>query len=80
VIFHGTVEQLQELVGSLDIPCEWIHKGAFQMAVFHDGVSNLRLNWWPETGAVTLVGDPAQRVDLQERLELLLEQHAASGG
>ena len=70
--FHGTLEQLQQLVDSLGIPCEWIHKGAFQMAVFHDGVSNLRLNWWPETGELTLVGDPAQRVGLQEQLNKLL--------
>jgi hypothetical protein len=80
LIFRGSFEQLQALVGSLEIPCEWIHKGPFQMAVFHDGESNLRLNWWPETGEVSLVGDPAQRIALQERVQLLLERHDAGKG
>jgi len=45
------------------------------MAVFEDGVSNLKLNWWPSNGKLDLVGDPAQRGDLLLRLKALLEQH-----
>jgi hypothetical protein len=66
--FHGSLQQLQNLVATLGLPCHWEHKGAFEMAVFDDGESNLRLNWWPGSGVVQLVGDPAQRVDLEKRL------------
>ena len=45
------------------------------MAVFEDGVSNLKLNWWPGDGRLALVGDPAQREDLVLRLQALLKQH-----
>ncbi|MEI7952155.1 MAG: hypothetical protein WCH37_05710 [Synechococcaceae cyanobacterium ELA182] len=75
MIFNGSIDDLQELVASLGIPCRWQSRGAFQMAVFEDGVSNLKLNWWPGDGRLALVGDPAQREDLVLRLQALLKQH-----
>jgi hypothetical protein len=70
--FRGSLEQLVALVHQLDLPCHWEHMGAFELCVFDDGASNLRLNWWPETGELTLVGDPEQRVDVERRLAALL--------
>ncbi|MEX0588503.1 MAG: hypothetical protein WD136_04535 [Cyanobium sp.] len=40
--------------------------------MFEDGVSNLKLNWWPSNGALRLVGDPEVRDAMQRRLEALL--------
>jgi hypothetical protein len=51
---------------------QWVHKGSFEMFVVEDGESNLKLNWWPDTGALRLVGDPAQRQGLVERLQQAL--------
>ena len=70
--FDGTLEDLQALVSQLKIPCHWQHKGAYQLAVFQDGISNLKLNWWPETGEIRLVGDPEVRNDVEKRLKDLL--------
>ena len=77
--FKGSIEDLQELVAALDVPCRWQSMGAFKVAVFEDGVSNLKLNWWPREGTLKLVGDPAQRVDLLLRLQALLEHHPDGG-
>ncbi len=71
--FNGTLEELQELVSELQIPCHWQHKGSYQLAVFEDGISNLKLNWWPETGDISLVGDPEVRTDAEKRLKDLLK-------
>ena len=75
MVFKGTLEQLQGLVDQLGVPCRWQHKGSFEMAVFEDGVSNLKLNWWPGTGELRLVGDPEVRDGMQERLDQLLANH-----
>jgi hypothetical protein len=72
MIFKGSLSQLQDLVNQLGMPCRWQHKGAFQMAVFEDGASNLKLNWWPATGELQLVGDPEVRDHTQEQLQLLI--------
>ena len=71
--FKGSLMALQVLVEQLGVPCHWQHHGRFEMAVFDDGVSNLKLNWWPETGELRLVGDPEVRNDLVKRLAELLE-------
>ena len=71
--FNGTLEKLQKLVSELQIPCHWQHKGSYQLAVFEDGISNLKLNWWPETGDISLVGDPEVRTDAEKRLKDLLK-------
>ncbi len=42
------------------------------MAVFDDGESNLKLNWWPATGELRLVGDLEVRDHIQEQLQLLI--------
>ena len=55
--FHGSLAELQALVATLGVPCHWEHKGPFEMAVFDDPSSNLKLNWWPSTGVIDLVGD-----------------------
>jgi hypothetical protein len=68
VTFTGTLAELQELVRSLGCEGHWVNQGPFEMLVIEDGESNLRLNWWPGTGALMLVGDPAQRMDLEQRL------------
>jgi hypothetical protein len=68
VTFQGTLEELQALVESLGCVGHWVHEGAFEMLVIEDGESNLRLNWWPGSGTLMLVGDPAQRKGLEERL------------
>jgi len=69
VTFNGTLEELQALVADLGCVGHWVHEGAFEMLVIEDGVSNLRLNWWPGNGIVMLVGDPAQRRELEPRLK-----------
>jgi len=71
--FSGSRDQLLALVDQLGIPCHWEHKGAFELCVFEDDRGNLKLNWWPETGVVQLVGDPEVRVTIQSRLQALLQ-------
>lgn len=73
MIFTGNLVQLQDLLKSLGVICRWEHKGEFEMAVIEDGVSNLRLNWWPSSGELRLVGDPEQRQPLLEKLQAALE-------
>lgn len=70
--FSGTPEQLRDLVRQLNIPAHWEHKGPYELCVFDDGVSNLKLNWWPATGELRLVGDPEVRETVQQQLEALL--------
>jgi hypothetical protein len=72
MIFRGTLEELKTLVNSLGLPCHWEAKGAFEMAVFDINDSNLRLNWWPETGRLEVMGEPKDRVDLLAKLKELL--------
>ena len=72
MVFNGSLDELKHLVSQLGVPCQWQHKGAFELAVFEDGVSNLRLNWWPESGDLRLVGDPEQRLEVERRLAELL--------
>lgn len=67
--FSGTLEELKALISSLNIACHWEHMGAFELAVIDDGVSNLKLNWWPATGELQVVGDPEQRIPLLQKLE-----------
>jgi hypothetical protein len=71
--FTGSVEDLKALVDQLGVPVHWEHKGVYELCVFDDGVSNLKLNWWPETGVLQLVGDPEVRLSLQSRLQALLQ-------
>ena len=70
--FSGSLEQLAAVVQQLGLPCHWEHNGAFELCVFDDGASNLKLNWWPGTGQLQLVGDPELRVDVERRLVALL--------
>lgn len=70
--FKGSLAELQALVEGLGCVGHWVHEGAFEMLVIEDGVSNLRLNWWPASGALRLVGDPAQRIELEPRLRQAL--------
>ena len=71
--FKGSLRALQVLVEQLGIPCHWQHHGLFEMAVFDDVVSNLKLNWWSEKVELRLVGDSEVRDDLVKRLAELLE-------
>ena len=73
MIFKGTLEELKTLVNSLEVPCHWEDKGVFEMAVFDINDSNLRLNWWPETGRLEVMGEPRDRLPLLERLRGLME-------
>lgn len=75
--FHGSLAELQALVASLGVPCHWEHKGPFELAVFDDPASNLKLNWWPATGVLELVGDPEIRVGMEQRLAAALAGPAA---
>ena len=52
--FGGTLEQLMALVEQLAIPTHWEHKGPYELCVFKDGISNLKLNWWPGSGELRL--------------------------
>lgn len=70
--FHGTLAELRSLVDRLGVPCHWEHKGPFELAVFDDPAANLRLNWWPASGELELVGDPELRVPIQQQLSALL--------
>lgn len=74
MIFKGTLDELKTLVDQLNIPCHWIHKGSYELAVFEDGISNLKLNWWPTSGEVRVVGDPEVRGDAERRLQDLLKE------
>jgi hypothetical protein len=77
--FQGSLEELQVLVEGLGQPGHWVHSGAFEMFVIEDGISNLRLNWWPDSGALMLVGDPAQRQAYREALEKALADRSPGG-
>ena len=46
--------------------------------MFDDDRSNLKLNWWPATGVLELVGDPEVRPDVQQ--QLLGQGAVARGG
>lgn len=70
--FNGSFEELRALVTLLRQPGHWEHKGAFEMFVLDDEETNIRLNWWPGSGELRLVGDPAQREGLEARLSELL--------
>ena len=72
MVFNGSLDELKTLVDQLGVPCQWQNKGVFQLAVFDDGVSNLKLNWWPQSGELRLVGDPEVRDTVQRQLEALL--------
>ena len=72
MIFKGTLEELKTLVNSLGVPCHWEDKGVFEMAVFDIDDSNLRLNWWPETGRLEVMGEPRDRMALVAKLRALL--------
>ena len=72
MIFKGTLEELKTLVNSLGVPCHWEDKGVFEMAVFDIDDSNLRLNWWPETGRLEVMGEPRHRMALVAKLKELL--------
>ena len=72
MIFKGTLEELKTLVNSLGLPCHWEDKGVFEMAVFDINDSNLRLNWWPETGRLEVMGEPRDRLPLVAKLKELL--------
>ena len=71
--FHGTFLELQAAVEKLGVPCHWEHRHDFESAFFDDGISNLKLNWWPATGAIQMIGDPEVRAERWQRLQLLLE-------
>jgi hypothetical protein len=68
VQFHGSLDELKSIVSSLNHPGHWEHKGVYEMFVFDEKQTNLRLNWWPDSGAITLVGDPDDRVTYQTAL------------
>lgn len=70
--FNGTLEQLKDLVHQLGIPTHWEHKGPYELCLFDDGISNLKLNWWPASGELRLVGDPEVRETVEHRLLALL--------
>lgn len=78
VQFHGSLDELKSIVTSLDHPGHWEHKGAYEMFVFDEKQTNLRLNWWPDSGAITLVGDPADRDSYQAALAGLLDASTRS--
>jgi hypothetical protein len=78
VQFHGSLDELKSIVTSLDHPGHWEHKGAYEMFVFDEKQTNLRLNWWPDSGAITLVGDPADRDSYQAALAGLLDASTSS--
>ena len=66
--FRGSLDELKALVARTGQTGRWVHEGDFEMFVVEDGVSNLRLNWWPGNGTVMVVGDPAQRRGFTESL------------
>ena len=72
MLFNGSLDELKQLVAQLGVPCRWHHMGPFEMVVFEDEVSNLKINWWPQTGELRLVGDPEVRDDTARRLQALL--------
>ncbi len=76
--FKGSLEELQALVAGLGQRGHWVHEGSFEMFVVDDAETNLRLNWWPGSGQLQLVGDPAQRLTLLKQLEQRLAEGRSS--
>ena len=74
MIFLGTLDELKALVDRLACPGHWEHKGQFEMFVCEQADTNLKLNWWPQSGTLTIVGDPAEREEMQEDLARLLAE------
>jgi len=74
MIFLGTLDELKALVDRLACPGNWEHKGHFEMFVCEQADTNLKLNWWPQSGTLTIVGDPAEREEMQEDLARLLAE------
>ncbi|MCT0200282.1 hypothetical protein KQ313_11385 [Synechococcus sp. CS-1325] len=72
--FLGTLDELKVLVDRLAFPGHWEHKGQFELFVSDQEDTNLRLNWWPQSGVLTVVGDPAEREGVEERLAALLAE------
>ena len=72
--FLGTLEELQAIVSGLGHTGHWEHKGVYELFVFDEEQTNLRLNWWPRSGELTLVGDPAERESIEQQLETLLSE------
>jgi hypothetical protein len=82
--FNGSLEELKVLVSQLGVPCQWQHKGAFELARFEDGVSNLKLNWWPQRGAASGGGSrgarhPGTTAESAAQPRALSRQHRANG-
>jgi hypothetical protein len=74
MIFKGTLEDLKTLINSLGYPCHWEDKGVFKMEVFDIDDSNLRLNCWPESGRLEVMGEPRDRSSFVEKLRSLIEK------
>lgn len=70
--FNGSLEELQALLAQLGQPGRWVHQGEFERYVLDNEETNIRLNWWPRSGDLCLVGEPAQRVGLEAALKALL--------
>ncbi len=70
--FAGSVEELKRLISDSGVLGHWIDEGDF--IVFHADEGEA-FNFWPETGAVQLVGSPASRKHFEE-----LFDRAASNG
>lgn len=77
--FRGSLEDLQALVASIGEPGHWLHRGAFESFVLDDETTNLTLNWWPSSGTLTLVGDPAEREWFVGTLRQALSEREAGG-
>ena len=67
--FQGTLDELRVLIENCGFSGHWEHKGAFELFVCDRAETNLRVNWWPASGTITVVGDPAEREGLQQSLQ-----------
>ncbi len=64
--FRGLLDDLKDLMTRTGQTGRWVHEGDVEMVVVEDGLSTLRLNWWPGNETVIGVGAPAQRRGLNE--------------
>ena len=71
--FTGTIEKFKVLVGALERPGHWRNEGSFYEFVADSGE---KLNWWPKTGIITIIGHPGEVKKLSQQLHEILEANS----
>lgn len=64
--FHGKLEELQQLVGEAGIAGQWTSTSDTK-CVFRSQSRGV-LNWWPETGTISVQGGDEAKTEIEEAL------------